>query len=100
DAAGTPFEGFQWRNDANLNLNYLWIEHYADTVASGSTLAVKYDHIVVARSYIGPMVAAGTPPGGGGGPGGGSGGGGACGSVGLDLMPPLLALALWRRLRR
>jgi len=89
-AGGAPFEGFQWRNDANLSLNYLWIEHYADTVASGATLAVKYDHIVVARSYIGPMPAAGSPP---------AGGGRGCGSVGVDLMLPLLALALWRRKR-
>jgi hypothetical protein len=100
-ASGTPFEGFQWRNSAALLLNYLWIEHYADTVPAGSTLAVKYDHIVVARSYIGPMLPDGSapiPPSGGG---GGGGGGGGCGSTGLDVMLPVV-LFVWlvRRLAR
>lgn len=95
DPAGAPFEGFQWRNDAALDLNYLWIEHYADTVASGSTLAVQYDHLVIARRYIGPLVSPGTPSVTGGD--GSSGGGDGCGSVGLDLLLPLAALAAWRR---
>lgn len=95
---GTPFEGFQWRNDANLALNYLWIEHYADTVANGQMLAVNYDHLVIARSYIGPLVASAAAPPIGGAPGSDDDDSG-CGSVGIDLMLPLLALALWRRRR-
>jgi hypothetical protein len=47
--SGTPFAGFQWRNTANLNLNYLWLQVYA-TAGSGN---FKYAHVVAARSYIG-----------------------------------------------
>lgn len=99
DPGGTPFEGFQWRNDAALALNYLWIEHYADTVPAGQTLSVKYDHIVIARNYIGPMLAVGTTPSLGGGGGSSSkGSGGGCGSVGFDLLIPVMVLLLVKKL--
>jgi hypothetical protein len=26
-ASGTPFEGFRWRSDANLNLNWIWLQN-------------------------------------------------------------------------
>jgi len=26
---GTPFGGFQWRSDANLNINYIWLQNYS-----------------------------------------------------------------------
>ncbi len=95
-ASGAPFEGFQWRNSDALQLNYLWILHYASAVPAGSTLAIKYDHLVVSRSYIGPMLAsAPISPSTGGGGGGGCGGG--CGSVGLDLMLPAMLVALLLR---
>ncbi|HJX18611.1 MAG TPA: hypothetical protein VJ437_10490 [Acidiferrobacterales bacterium] len=50
--AGTPFEGFRWRSDAALNINFLWLLHYVDTDPS---CAVRFDHVVVARNYIGPI---------------------------------------------
>ncbi len=54
-AAGTPFEGFQWRNDAALRFNYLQLLHFVDNDPTGFVNAINYDHIVLARSYIGPM---------------------------------------------
>ena len=47
------FEGFQWRNDLALNINYIWLEHYVDT---DPTCSVRFDHLVIATDYIGPMV--------------------------------------------
>lgn len=55
DQAGQSFEGFQWRNDANLKWNYLQILHFADNDPAGLVNSVNYDHIVVARKYIGPI---------------------------------------------
>ena len=46
------FEGFQWRSTSALNINFLWLLHYVDTDPS---CAVHFDHVVVARSYIGPI---------------------------------------------
>jgi hypothetical protein len=50
-----PFEGFRWRTDPKLNLNYIWIEYYDDTSPSGVSHYIKYDHIVIARKRIGPI---------------------------------------------
>lgn len=53
---GTPFEGFQWRDDGALALNYIWIKNYAtrnDNQPSNNDMLV--DHLVVAKSYIGPI---------------------------------------------
>ena len=53
---GTPFEGFQWRDDGALALNYIWIKNYAtrnDNYTSNNDMLV--DHLVVAKSYIGPI---------------------------------------------
>jgi len=50
---GTPFEGFRWRSDANLNLNYIWLQVYAPLDPAGFNGAIKYAHVVAARSYIG-----------------------------------------------
>jgi hypothetical protein len=52
---GSPFEGFQWRNDANLNINYISISHYVTKDANGQQNSISYDHVVVAKSYIGPI---------------------------------------------
>ena len=47
---GSPFEGFRWRSDANLNVNWIWLQVYAPgSVASN----IKFDHVVVAKSYVG-----------------------------------------------
>jgi hypothetical protein len=57
---GSAFEGFRWRSDANLKLNYLWLQAYApDDVASAS---MKFDHLVAARSYVGCLSTVPTGP--------------------------------------
>ncbi len=59
NAAGTPFAGFQWRNDAVLNLNWTRLIHYLPATP-GYT---QFDHVVLARSYVGPLaVTIPTPP--------------------------------------
>ena len=50
DPGGAPFEGFRWRSDANLNLNWIWLQVYAPGGGSGN---IKYAHVVAAKSYIG-----------------------------------------------
>ena len=55
DPNGFPFPGFQWRNDGNLTLNWAWIQNYG----LGS---IWLDHIVLAKSYIGPILAGGSIP--------------------------------------
>jgi len=55
DTAGTPFEGFQWRSDQNLKWNYFQLMHFVDNDPTGLVNSVNYDHIVVARKYIGPI---------------------------------------------
>ena len=50
---GEPFEGFHWRSVPELNINYVWLSHYVDTDPSCS---IWLDDVIVATSYIGPMV--------------------------------------------
>jgi hypothetical protein len=52
---GTPFEGFQWRNHQALVTNYFQLLHFVDSDPTGFVNSVNYDHIVVARKYIGPI---------------------------------------------
>ena len=54
-SGGSGFEGFQWRNSENLKFNYFQILHFVDNDPSGQINSVNYDHIVVARKYIGPL---------------------------------------------
>jgi len=53
--AGPAFPGFQWRTATNLALNWLWLEDYSPEEASNHTGWVRFDHVVVATSYIGPL---------------------------------------------
>src|SRR5207245_5441733 len=53
DPSGSPFEGFRWRSDANLTLNWIWLQNYSPDDPSGFGQDMKFDHVVVARSYIG-----------------------------------------------
>lgn len=55
DPSGQPFEGFQWRTNPLLNFNYLRIEHYDSKSPVGENHYTKYDHLVVAKRYIGPI---------------------------------------------
>jgi hypothetical protein len=45
----TTFEGFRWRNTTNLNLNYIWLQNFTPN----SLTELEFDHVVVAKSYIG-----------------------------------------------
>jgi hypothetical protein len=49
-----PFQGFRWRTDAMLNINWLWLEFYHDDPNAPSSY-IKFDHLVMANKYIGPM---------------------------------------------
>jgi len=55
DTAGQPFEGFRWRTDEKLNLNYLWIQFYDDTTPEGQSHHIKFANLIVARKYVGPI---------------------------------------------
>jgi hypothetical protein len=50
--AGSPFEGFRWRSDTALNLNWIWLQNYA----SGLSGDLLFGHLVAARSRIGCLV--------------------------------------------
>ena len=50
---GSAFPGFQWRTDPALNLNWIWLEHYADTTPAGQESQMQLAHVVAARSYVG-----------------------------------------------
>ncbi len=60
DPLGTPFEGFRWRSDANLNLNYIWLQNYSPSDPAGFSANMYFDHVVAAKSYIG-CLASGPP---------------------------------------
>jgi hypothetical protein len=63
--AGSPFDGFRWRSDANLNLNWIWLQVYAPDAPAGFSSSIKFDHMVVAKSYIGCLASGAsdtTPP--------------------------------------
>jgi len=50
------FEGFQWRNDENLKLNFFWLLYYMTDGIVGQTDQVFFDDIVISTEYIGPLV--------------------------------------------
>ena len=57
---GEPFEGFRWRSDEALKLNFLWVLFYvtdgpAGPVPAGHVSKVWFDNIVAATEYIGPL---------------------------------------------
>ena len=49
------FPGFKWRTDANLKINYIWIEFYDDKSPVGQDHYIKYANLVMAKEYIGPI---------------------------------------------
>ena len=53
DPSGGPFEGFRWRSDSNLKLNWVWLQNYSPDDPPGVRQDMKFDHVVVAKSYIG-----------------------------------------------
>jgi hypothetical protein len=55
DESALPFKGFTWRTDPDLKINYIWIEFYDDTTPSGESHHIKFDNVVMATEYIGPI---------------------------------------------
>lgn len=55
EGSGAPFEGFQFRNDPALNLNYIWLRNFSDGNSPGHNGNIYFDHLVVAKNYIGPI---------------------------------------------
>ena len=53
---GKPFPGFAWRNTRELNLNAIWLYRYQSKPETG-TSKLWWDHLVVAKKYIGPIKA-------------------------------------------
>lgn len=51
---GEPFEGFRWRTDEKLNINWIWLEFYHDDKKAPDS-SMQLDHIVMAKKYIGPI---------------------------------------------
>jgi hypothetical protein len=49
---GDSFEGFQWRNDPALAINFLWFQLYTTDVPRGT---MWFDQVVAATEYIGPI---------------------------------------------
>lgn len=65
DEGGEPFEGFRWRTDTALKANFLSLSLYVTEGAmrrnrvrdsDGRKIRVRFDHVVVATEYVGPIV--------------------------------------------
>ena len=54
-ADGAPFEGFRWRSDEQLNLNFLWLLCYITRAPQDHESRIWFDQIIVAQDYIGPI---------------------------------------------
>jgi len=55
-AGGEPFEGFRWRTAKELDLNFVWAYLYITEAPAGHVSKVRFDEIVVATDYIGPIM--------------------------------------------
>jgi predicted amidohydrolase len=53
-SSGSPFEGFRWRTDPALNLNFVWLYIYTQKPA-GHRMRVWFDDLVIAKQHIGPI---------------------------------------------
>lgn len=52
---GRPFEGFRWRRDEDLKINFLWVLLYITKAPPDHVSKIWFDNIVVAEDYIGPI---------------------------------------------
>jgi len=52
---GTPFDGFRWRSNPLVVFNSIWIKNYTYVNSDPNPNDILYDHIVVAKNYIGPI---------------------------------------------
>ena len=50
-----PFQGFQWRNDPDLDLSFVWLHHYVTQHEDGEASRMWFNDVVVATEYIGPI---------------------------------------------
>ena len=71
EQGGEPFEGFRWRTNNELKVNFFWLLHYVterafrqseqyainhpDFKINVKAATVRFDDVVVAKSYIGPV---------------------------------------------
>lgn len=55
EANGSPFEGFRWRGTTQLNLNWIWLLYYTTRNPQGLVGKMWFDHVVLAKQYIGPI---------------------------------------------
>jgi predicted amidohydrolase len=63
DKEGEPFEGFRWRTNDQLKVNFFWLLHYVTENAArqnhvenpARTNRVWFDDIVIATDYVGPI---------------------------------------------
>ena len=61
-SGGQPFDGFRWRTDEQLKVNFFWLLFYVTENAArqnkvenpAPTNRVWFDDVVVASEYIGP----------------------------------------------
>src|SRR2546428_427298 len=52
DPRGSPFEGFRWRSDSNLQLNWIWLQNYSPDDPAGFAQDMHFDHVVVAKGVV------------------------------------------------
>jgi len=52
---GEAFEGFRWRKDGRLKINFLWLLLYITKAPRDYESLVWFDQIIVAKRYIGPI---------------------------------------------
>lgn len=61
------FTGIRWRNDMDLKVNALWLQHYGYDASDPTKQfwkdrqTVWFDDVVVAKRYVGPKAALATP---------------------------------------
>lgn len=48
-----PFEGFKWRTNGDLKINWIWIEYWHNS--TGPSSYINFAHLVMAKKYIGPL---------------------------------------------
>ena len=62
-SGGEPFEGFCWRTDEKLKINFFWLLHYVTEQAvkqnkatpTSTNCRVLFDNIVLSTTYVGPI---------------------------------------------
>ena len=91
-SSGGNSSGTVGTENSTGNVGLLYAYDGVPNTVTGRTIAIKFVPPVLA---IPPPPPPPAPP-----PSGGGGSSGRCGSVGLDLMAPLVLLSLWRRFKR